>query len=130
MSNERRVPFRETQPAEIGGERRAKRRYPMRLPLQFKIVKNYVVIGTGYGTSLDLSSNGIAFATSSPLRVGSHVELAIGWPVPLNGSCALKLVASGRVVRSDQNCTAIAMERHEFRTQGAKAMQAETLTVQ
>jgi len=33
-------------------------------------------------------------------------------------------VASGRVVRSDQNSTAISIDRYEFRTSGAKTFQA------
>jgi hypothetical protein len=48
----------------------------------------------------------------------------VSWPVLLNQSCPLKLVASGRVVRSDQNCTAIRMDRYEFRTQGTRVVQA------
>src|SRR5437764_1115704 len=108
---------------EICGDRRSKCRYPIELPVQYKIMKNYLVIGTGTGTSLDLSSGGIAFSTTAPLRVGSHLELSISWPVLLNQSCPMKLVASGRVVRSDQNCTAMSLDRYEFRTTGAKAFQ-------
>jgi len=87
-------------------------------------MKNYLVTGTGTGSSLDLSSGGISFSSTEPLRVGSYLELSVSWPVLLNQSCPLKLVASGRVVRSDYNCTAIRLDRYEFRTQGARAMQA------
>ncbi len=124
MSKKKSVTFRETQTTEISGERRSRRRYPLSLPVQFKIMKNCVVVGTGDGTSLDLSSSGIAFSTASPPRIGSYLELSISWPVLLNGSCPLKLVATGRVVRSGHDCTAIAMDRHVFRTQGAKAARA------
>jgi hypothetical protein len=116
--------LRENSVTEISGDRRSKRRYPLELPVQFKIMKNYLVTGTGIGNSLDLSSGGIAFTTSTPLKIGSYLELSISWPVLLNQSCSLKLVASGRVVRSDQNCTAISLDRHEFRTTGAKTFQA------
>jgi len=115
---------RETGITEISEDRRAKRRYPINLPVQYKIVKNYLVIGTGSGNSLDLSSGGIAFTTSEPLKIGSYLELSVSWPVLLNQSCPLKLVASGRVVRSDQRSTAIRMDRYEFRTQGAKTAQS------
>jgi hypothetical protein len=70
-----------------------------------------------------MSSSGMSFSTPEPLKVGSFVEVSVSWPVLLNQTCALKLVASGRVVRSDTRGTAIRMDRHEFRTQGAKASQ-------
>jgi len=107
---------------EISGDRRARRRYPMCLPLQFQILKNSALTGGGSGTSLNLSGNGIAFATSQVLPVGSVVELEISWPGPFDELCSLKLIASGRVVRSAWDCTAITMDRHEFRTQGAKSI--------
>src|SRR6476619_1500563 len=90
----------EQEPAAISGDRRNKRRYPIELPVQYKIMKNYLVTGTGAGCSLDISSGGIAFTSSTPLKVGSYLEVSISWPVLLNEACALQLVASGRVVRS------------------------------
>ena len=125
MSNKRKaaLKFKEISVTEISEDRRSKRRYPLELPVQFKIMKNYLVTGTGTGNSLDLSSGGIAFSTSTPLKIGSYLELSISWPVLLNQSCPLKLVASGRVVRSDQRCTAISLDRYEFRTTGAKTFQ-------
>src|SRR6266536_3271302 len=124
MSKKRNATLKEEAIAEISDDRRVKRRYPINLPVQYKIMKNYLVTGTGTGSSLDLSSGGISFSSTEPLRVGSYLELSVSWPVLLNQSCPLKLVASGRVVRSDYNCTAIRLDRYEFRTQGARAMQA------
>jgi hypothetical protein len=37
--------------------------------------------------------------------------------VLLDGTCRLKLVAIGRVVRSHKNFAAVRMERYEFHTQ-------------
>jgi hypothetical protein len=123
MSKKRGVVLKDSEQSDIAGDRRSKRRYPIELPVQYKIMKNYLVMGTGTGTSLDLSSGGIAFSSSTPLKIGSYLELSISWPVLLNQSCPLKLVASGRVVRSDQYLTAISLDRYEFRTTGAKAFQ-------
>jgi len=106
-------------------DRRAKRRYPLDLPVQYKIMKNYLVIGTGTGATLDLSSNGISFVGSEPLKVGCYVELSISWPVLLNQACPLKLVASGKVVRCDGRVIGVRMDRHEFRTQSTKAAQTQ-----
>ena len=123
MSKKRSATVKESTTEELSGERRSKRRYPIELAVQFKIVKNYLVMGTGTGTSLDLSSGGIAFSTTTPLKVGNYLELSVSWPVLLNQSCPLKLVASGRVVRSDERSTAISLDRYEFRTTSAKTFQ-------
>jgi len=124
MSKKRKAILKDDAVKEICDDRRSKRRYPIELAVQYKVMKNYLVMGTGTGNSLDLSSGGIAFSTSAPLKIGSYLELSISWPVLLNQSCPLKLIASGRVVRSDQHCTAISLDRYEFRTTGAKAFQA------
>src|SRR5689334_23996706 len=124
MAKKRAQILLDTQITEISQDRRSKRRYPIELPVQYKIMKNYLVMGTGTGNSIDLSSGGIAFTTTSPLKVGSYLELSISWPVLLNQSCPLKLVASGRIVRTSETCTAISLDRYEFRTSGAKTFQA------
>ena len=108
---------------EISGERRSKQRFPIEFPLQYKIVRNCRVTRTGTGTTVDISSSGIAFIADEPFNVGAYVELSITWPVLLNGSCPLKLVVEGRVVRSSRSSTAIRMDYHQFRTQGRTATQ-------
>src|SRR5215472_11913486 len=120
MAKKRNTSLTEQSVSKISQDRRSKRRYPIELAVQYKIMKNYLIMGTGSGNSLDLSSGGIAFTTKTPLKIGSYLELSVSWPVLLNQSCPLQLVASGRVVRSDQNCTAISLDRYEFRTSGAK----------
>jgi PilZ domain len=127
MTKRRSAILKENTPTEISGDRRSKRRYPIGLAVQYKIMKNYLVTGTGTGTSIDLSSGGIAFSTKTPLKVGNYLELSISWPVLLNQSCPLKLVASGRVVRSDEHCTAISLDRYEFRTTGANTFQTTAM---
>jgi hypothetical protein len=123
MSKKAAVTFRDENTEEINQDRRAKRRYPLDLPVQFKIMKNYLVIGSGSGTTLDMSSNGISFASDQPVKVGSYLEMSVSWPVLLNQACPLKLVVSGKVVRSEGGVVGLHMDRHEFRTQGAKVAQ-------
>jgi hypothetical protein len=124
MAKKRNTSLTEQSVTKISQDRRSKRRYPIELPVQYKIMKNYLVMGTGSGNSLDLSSGGIAFTSNTPLKIGSYLELSVSWPVLLNQSCPLKLVASGRVVRSDQTLTAISLDRYEFRTSGTKTLQS------
>ena len=110
---------------EISGNRRTKQRFAIDRLMTYKVVKNYLVTGTGTGTTVDMSSGGISFSSKDTFRIGTHIELSVSWPVLLNGDCPMKLVIEGRVVRSADSLTAIRMDRHEFRTQGRSQIQAE-----
>jgi hypothetical protein len=70
----------------------------------------------GSGQTLNMSGKGVLFTTESPLMEGQLVELAVSWPALLNGVLPLKLVAQGRVVRTDENRAAIAIQRYVFKT--------------
>ena len=48
------------------------------------------------------------------------MELAVNWPAKLGGTCALKFVAVGRVVRSEDGHAAIRIQRYEFKTRSTK----------
>jgi hypothetical protein len=117
--------IREQVVTEIAGDKRSKQRYPIDLAVKYNIVKNGLVIGTATGNTVDVSSDGIAFTTIETLRVGAYLELNINWPVLLNGSCAMKLVVEGKVVRSDGSLTAIRILRYEFRTRGRLGSQSQ-----
>ena len=123
MAKKRIKVFNDGSTTEFAQDRRSTHRYPIELPIQYTIVKNYLAVGTGTGSSIDLSTGGIAFTSDTPVRIGSYLELSISWPALLNQTCALKLRAAGRVVRSEHNRTAISLDRYEFRTAGAKAFQ-------
>jgi PilZ domain len=112
--------------SEICGDRRTRRRYEIDLVVQFKVFKNYQIIQTGKGKTINLSAAGIACQLDEILKPGSAIELAIAWPVLLNKTCPLKLVVSGKVVRSDAALTAVRMDRYEFRTQGTRSLQTMT----
>ena len=116
--------FKEELVTEIGADRRDRRRYDMDLSVHYKVVKHYQVCQSGTGKTINFSGGGVAFEGGEALKPGSSVELAIAWPVMLNSSCPLKLVVTGKVVRSSAALTAVRMERYEFRTQGVRAMQA------
>jgi hypothetical protein len=111
--------------SEISGNRRSKQRFAIDLPLTYKIVKNYLVTGTGTGTTVDMSSGGLAFTADKTFKIGACIELSVSWPVLLNGDCPMKLVVEGRVVRSDGHSTAIRTEHYEFRTQRRSVAQPQ-----
>jgi hypothetical protein len=114
--------FKEELVTEIGEDRRGRRRYDIDLNLEYKVVRHYQVCQKGTGKTVNFSGGGVAFETSDSLRPGSTVELAIAWPIMLNSTCPLKLVVTGKVVRSSAALTAVRMERYEFRTQGVRAL--------
>ena len=77
---------------------------------------------TGLGKTLNMSSGGVLFTTESPLPEGERVELAVSWPAQLNDVLPLKLVAMGRLIRSEESQAAIAIERYEFKTRGTNGL--------
>lgn len=115
------------QNAPESDERRHKQRFPLERELRYRLVESAVAGGTGMG--IDASSSGIAFTSDSPLPLGALIELSISWPVELEDSCRLRLVARGRVVRSDGERTACTIDRFEFRTQARNSPQALRGTV-
>ncbi len=106
-------------------DRRGTSRYPVREEVSYRVVQAKAPKTTGRGTTLNIGSGGILFTTEEQLPMGRLVELAVNWPARLGGTCPLKFVAMGRVVRSEANLAAVRIERYEFRTRGASALLRE-----
>jgi hypothetical protein len=116
--------MREEMITEISGDRRKRRRYDFDLRLQYKVFRRSQICQTGTGKTINMSGVGIACEIDAVLAPGSAVELTIEWPVLLNQNCPLKLVVTGKVVRSAEKLTALRMQRYEFRTQGGRRLNA------
>src|SRR5712691_3926139 len=103
--------------AEISDDRRSSNRLPIERDVRYKVLggkKSVKQVGTG--KTLNMSSGGVLFTTESPLPEGARIELAVSWPAQLNNTLPLKLVALGRLVRTEDAQAAIAIERYEFKT--------------
>ena len=98
-------------------DRRTAVRFPIEQDVRYKVFTRNT-IEVGLGKTVNMSSNGVLFTTERPLALGERLEVAVNWPAQLDHKCALKLVTTGRVVRSESGLAAIAIERYEFRTQG------------
>ena len=98
-------------------DRRSAVRFPIEQDVRYKVFTRNT-IEVGLGKTVNMSSNGVLFTTERPLALGERLEVAVNWPAQLDHKCALKLVTTGRVVRSEGGVAAIAIERYEFRTQG------------
>lgn len=102
-------------------ERRANDRFPIEREVRYKVLSKRNE-DSGCGTTMNMSSGGVLFASEKMLIPGKRVELAISWPAQLDNKCALKLVARGRVVRSIEGQTAVEIQQYEFRTVGGHGL--------
>jgi hypothetical protein len=98
-------------------DRRSSVRFPIEQDVRYKVFTRNT-IEVGLGKTVNMSSKGVLFTTERPLILGERMEVAVNWPAQLDHKCPLKLVTTGRVVRSESGLAAIAIERYEFRTQG------------
>ena len=103
-------------------DRRTSDRYPIEREVRYKVLSKKDGDEAGLGTTINMSSSGVLFTTDHLLIPGKRLELAISWPAQLNGTCALKLVAKGRVVRYEEGRAAIQIQQYEFRTKGANGL--------
>ncbi|HUA21964.1 MAG TPA: PilZ domain-containing protein [Bryobacteraceae bacterium] len=108
-------------PAASPVEQRSHQRFPLQLPVEYKVLSRGRPTRSGAGATLNVSSCGVLFTAEEPVPAGSAVELTMSWPFLLQGVCPLNLLLRGRVVRCDRNRVAILFRRHEFRTAGARA---------
>ena len=97
----------------LQSERRLSHRYPVCMEVEYRLLRAQ---WGNSGRTLNMSSSGICFSTSERLLPGELVEVAVDWPILLDGVCPLKLVITGRVVRSDETQAVIIRERHQFHT--------------
>jgi hypothetical protein len=102
----------------IGGapDRRGTGRFPLQEELTYRLLHDKAGALAGSGKTLNIGSGGILFTTESKLPIGRTVELSVNWPARLGGTCPLKMVARGRVIRSEVDRAAVRIERYEFRT--------------
>jgi hypothetical protein len=110
-------------------ERRRTTRFPVCEELKYRVMhKSSRVSGTG--RTLNIGSGGVLFTTEERLPLGRSVELAVNWPARLGGTCPLKFVAVGRVVRAEADIAAVRIERYEFRTRASgERLEREVATV-
>ena len=102
---------------DLASERRKKTRFPIARELRYKLMDEETIVESGMGTTVDMGSGGVAFRTDHRLQPGSFIELSISWPVLLEGSCPMRLIVFGRVLRSSSMYAACTIDKYEFRTQ-------------
>jgi hypothetical protein len=109
--------------AEATDDRRTSNRMPIEREVRYRVLGGKKSVKqTGVGKTLNMSSGGVLFTTESELPEGERVELAVSWPAQLNDTLPLKLVAMGRLVRTEETQAAISIERYEFKTRGSNGL--------
>jgi hypothetical protein len=103
---------REQAPRDHERGRRADRRFPVALKLNYRMTSGEC----GKGEVCNISSGGLMFRSGSVLLVGKMIDVILAWPLLMDGDCPMQLRISGRVVRSDATGTAIAIGKYEFQT--------------
>ena len=101
--------------------RRDTDRFDIEREVRFKVLNRKGGDETGLGKTINLSSNGVLFTTDRRVVPGKTVEVSISWPAQLDSTIPLKLVARGRVVRSEDGSAAVEIQHSEFRTQASQS---------
>ena len=99
----------------IGTERRSKVRYPVRLNLRYRTIDRGEGV-TGVGLTVNMSSGGLLATCQHEIRVGSRIEVQIDWPSLLDSTVPLRLIATGRAIRSEPSTFALEFTQYQFRT--------------
>jgi len=71
--------------------RRSNYRYPIRIDLEYRLLKGSRVLKAGRGRTVNFSSSGILFESEESLPPAMRIHLSIAWPARLNNRVALNL---------------------------------------
>jgi c-di-GMP-binding flagellar brake protein YcgR len=99
--------------------RRKTSRFPIVREIRYRVSTKENLFEAGVGSTVNISSAGVLFSTEKALLPGRRVEVAISWPAELNRNTALKLVARGRIVRTEDGMAAAELQNFEFKTMGS-----------
>lgn len=105
-----------------GSDRRNSSRFPIERNVFYRVMSKRNQNETGTGVTKNISSSGILFTTQQMLLPGKRVEIAVSWPAQLDDRCQLKLIARGKVIRSEPGMAAVEIQQYEFRTMGAHGL--------
>jgi hypothetical protein len=86
-------------------------RFPIKLPVRYEDGGEF-----GSGEIVNIGSRVALFTTDRALALDACVELYVKWPVLLDNSVQLSLIASGPVIRVEPGRAEMAIGRYEFRT--------------
>ncbi len=99
-------------------DRRASKRFALKLNLSFTVFKDRKPVARGHGTIKNLSTSGILFATDTFIRQGSILHLEVDWPVGSgqqeNPQARVEWHVDGVCVRSSRQTAAVKIMRQRL----------------
>jgi hypothetical protein len=98
-------------------DRRRSARFTLSLAIQCRCIERDLD-QTIVGEVVNISSKGLLVKVTEALLPGQMVTAFIDWPAYLDKRILLQLVVEGRIMRRTGDCTAISIEKYEFRTHG------------
>ena len=98
-------------------DRRKKYRFAIRRELRYKVLAEGIIIDSGVGQTINMSSGGIAFTIDHALKPEAFIEISLSWPVLLDNACPMRMIVFGRVLRSHDRKSVCTIDKYEFRTQ-------------
>jgi len=101
-------------------ERRSAERYAIQRDVRWRLKSKRTREAPAAGRTVNISSSGVLFATSTFAVPGIVVEVAISWPVPMDADGELQLIARGRLIRCSDGMAAVHFQQREFRARQAQ----------
>lgn len=101
-------------------ERRSAERYAIQRDVRWRLKSKRTREAPAAGRTVNISSSGVLFATSAFAVPGIVVEVAISWPVAMDGGGELQLIARGRLTRCSDGMAAVHFQQREFRARQAQ----------
>ena len=96
-------------------ERRSTMRFPIIVPIRYKVFHQHELVGEGIGETINVASRGLLFHADHPLEPGLSLELDMELPALPDGSGLVKLRARGQIVRIEDDQVAVRVRRAEYR---------------
>jgi hypothetical protein len=96
-------------------ERRTAKRYLLDLDLTYSVLFRGKSVDSGFGRTVDWSSAGLQFIGERPIGLGRKLEIAVRWPLTIDDGAPIKVVISGKTVRTKERMTVVRIDGYEFR---------------
>ena len=90
-------------------------RYPIRLQLHYKATSDHGMV-LGFGQTTMISSQEVIFDAGCTLEPGMEAQIALAWPLLLDGRIPLQLVLDATITGSRDGIAEARILAYDFRT--------------
>jgi len=98
--------------------------YPIALVFQYRAYSDERLVQSGVGETIEISSRGLRLRIPEELPAQlTEMQLAIAWPVLLNGVTPLQWSVKARPAWRAPGWIFVCIASHEFRTAGVRSRQ-------